>query len=544
MDEQVKDELTEKQVWDFLEFANSLSGASGGLYPSIFTPQLLNARMRDISLLGTGGVTESDVSKALENPKENERELLRISEAFEVGSTSYKRILQYMANLPAWDITYHCKNIKDSKEYKSPKYQKDLDVVKDFLDKFDYRKEFGTALKQMFREETFFCVLRDDGEKYVLQQLPSDYCMITGRWDYSLLYSFNYLWFQQGGIDINMYPPIFKNTYTKLFTERNNYVPSIAVDSRSNSTWVMWGDCSPADGFWAWKLSPEIATRIPYFSGLFPDFAMQNLIRGLQKSSYMASAAKIIMGEVALLNKDQKTTLKDSLSISPDILGKFLRLIQTAINNEAIRVASVPLQNVNAIEFAADNTLYSSYLKTTLGSSGVNANLLFSSEIKPNAIETELSASVDEFVAMSVYPQFNSFIEYHINKLTKNYKFSFRFEGSNFYLDRQRRFDTQMKLSEKGIVNPQKIAASLGQNPFEFQAQLEEARAMGWVDNLTPLANEQNTPTMKKPENEGVPTSGKTGDKGRPKKDETKISESGMQTRSDGANIGRGGKPV
>jgi len=542
LDEEVKDELTEKQVWDFLEFANSLSGASG-LYPSVFTPQLLNARMRDVSLLSTGGVTESDVSSALENPKENERELLRISESFEVSSTSYKRILQYMANLPAWDITYHCKNIKDSKEYKSPKYQKDLDIVKDFLDKFDYRKEFGTALKQMFREETFFCVLRDEGEKYVLQQLPSDYCMITGRWDYSLLYSFNYLWFQQGGIDINMYPPIFKKTYTKLFTERNEYNPSISIDSRANSMWVMWGDCSPTDGFWAWKLSPEIATRIPYFSGLFPDFAIQNLIRGLQKSSYMASAAKIIMGEVALLNKDQKSTVKDSISISPDILGKFLRLIQTAINNEAVRVASVPLQNVNSIEFKADNDLYSSYLKTTLGSSGVNANLLFSSDIKPNAIETELSASVDEFVGMSVYPYFNSFMDYHINNLTKNYKFGFKFEGSNFYLDRQRRFDTQMALSDKGIVNPQKIAASIGQNPFEFQAQLEEARAMGWVDNLTPLANEKNTPTMVKPEI-GETEDNKTGKNGRPKKKESEISESGMQTRSDGANIGRGGKPV
>jgi hypothetical protein len=520
------DLVDEKTVWDFMEFARSLSSMTG----MPLTPDLLNSRLRDVTLLNVGGVTEDQVYKAMSNPKENEDQLLQISESLEISSTPYKRILQYMSNLLSFDLTYYCKNA-EYKDYKSPKYQKDLDVVKLFLDSFDYKKEFSTVIKQLLREEAFFSVLRDEGDKYVLQQLPSNYCKISGRFDHGILFSYNYQWFLQGGVDINLYPPIFKKTFNKLFTgaDIKQYNPSLSLDLRGDSTYVYWADCSPVDNFWAWKMSPEIITRIPYFAGMFQDISMTNLVRGLQKNNYMATAVKFILGEVALL-KDTKATLKDSISISPELLAKFMQLIKSAINSEVVRIASAPLTNMSGVQFEGNMDVYNSFLKTTLGSSGVNSNLLFSADVKPNLLETQLSANVDELVMANLYPSFNSFIEYHVNRKTKNFKFGFNFEGSNFYTDRERRFETQLQLLDKGIVNPGKLAASLGQNPFAFQAQLDEARAMGWVDNLTPILSSFQM--------SGKETSGGAG--GRPTKKDSELSESGSQTREDGGNIAKG----
>jgi hypothetical protein len=145
-----------------------------------------------------------------------------------------------------------------------------------------------------------------------------------------------------------------------------------------------------------------------------------------------------------------------------------------------------------------------------------------------------MSANVDEMLSEGIYPFFNSFMEFQVNKRIdassrgSHYHFGFNFEGSNFYVDKQRRFDMQKDLMSLGIVNVQKLAASMGQNPFAFQAQLDEARINGWTQNLTPivlasqLSGKENT--------------------GRPKSSDSEISDSGMQTRDDSGNIGRGGK--
>ncbi len=527
---EVKDDreilLDEQTVWDFLRFANYVSSIPG----MPFTPDLINSRMRDVTLGNVGKITESQVTEAMNDPKNKEDELIRISESFEISSTLYKRLLQYMSGLLSFDLTYYAKNVKKLEEYKSPAYQKDLDVLRRFLDAFDYKKEFSTVVKQLLREEAFFSSFREDGDKFVLQQLPGSHCKITGRFNRGLLFSYNYYWFLQGGVDIDLYPPIFRNTYNKLFVDPDTkkYNPSIEISKRGESSWVYWVDCSPSDNFWCWKMSPEIIAKIPYFTGLFPDIVLSGVIRGLQKSSYMSQAVKFILGEVALLNKDQKATVKDALSISPDILGKFMALIQSAVNSEAIRIASAPLTDMKGIEFGGSNEIQSSYSRNLVGLSGINSNLLYSGDVKPNIEETRLSADVDYLVMSQLYPTFSNFIEFFVNRDTKHYKFGIQFEGSSLFSDRQRRLETQTTLMTNGIVNPQKVAAAVGQSPFVFQAQLDEARANGWTKNLTPI----------------IPATQLSGLKpdGRPETSESKISDEGAETQSQGSNLTRGGK--
>ena len=517
---------SEEDVNLALRFAQALGL---NIYPSAFNPSLVNSRMKDIGLMTTGGVTPEKVTKALDNPKSSERELLAISESFEYTSTPYKRLLNYMADILSWDFTYTCKNIKDISEYKSLEYKKDLNIVKDFFLRFDHKKEFQTILKQLYRQEAYFSVLRDEGELYVMQELDPTYCLITGRWDYGFLFSFNYIYFQQGGIDINMFPPVFKETYQKIFTNNNanSYNPSVSVDDRGSSLWVQYADCSPQSGFWAFKLQNQQATRIPYFSGLFPDFANQNTIRNLQKSSYMSAAIKLLSTEVPLLYKESKATVRDAFALSPDLLGAFMQQIRSAIN-EAVNVISTPMTNVQGIEYSIENDIASSWNRNTLGEAGVNSNLLYSGgDFRMNVQETLLSTQVDELAVMEVYPWFNKFLEYQINNRTKKYKFKIDLEGSNFYTDRQRRLEMQTTLMSQGVVNPQKLAAATGQSIFQMQAQLDEARVGGWTDMLTPI----------------VPAAQQAAgaQAGRPAKLDTDstLSDSASDTRSAGSNLSK-----
>ena len=517
------EELTEEEVYDILKFSNEL-----GYNNAVLTPMLINQRMRDVNL-NPMQATESTLTQAMNNPKENEIALQEFSNDFETQSQVYKKLLEYLGNLLSFDMTYECVNA-EPKDYKTPAYKKDLDIFKKFIDNFNYKKEFSSVVGELLRNEAAFYCPRLDGDTLVLQELPAspEWTMITGRWKYGFEFDFNMIWFLQPGVNIKAYPDFFKKKYLELWGEggTGKYTPSASPLLR-NSSWVYWSQI-PVNIGWAFKFNPTLASRVPHFSGLFLDLIQQPLMRALQKNINMSVAARLIVGEVGTL-KDSAAKVKDQFSINPDTLGKFLALVKAAVG-ESMKVAAAPLENMQPVSFAAENELYNSTLKTTLASSGVNTNLIFTSDAKPNTIETQLSLNVDEQLMYSLYPQFEDFLNYQINQRTKNYKFKVHFEGTSFFNNRQQRLDTQVTLLGLGIALPQKIAASIGMNPFEFQRQLDEAKAMGWTDGLTPITPAAQMSGALQKEN------------GRPAKKDGELSDSGAQTRGTGANIAKGGK--
>lgn len=545
-------QLTEDQVWSVIEFARAASSGMYGL--TYLNPDLVSGRMKDITL-NPMAATQDMLDRAIAEPKNNEFNLQRFSQSFELSSMVYKRLLAYSSNMLSFDITYTSSAELD--DYKTPKYKKDLSAVESFLDKFNYKQEFRIATREMLRNDAYFACLRDTGNGFVLQELPSEYCKITGRWEGGFLFSFNMYWFLQPGVDIDMYPTFFKKKYNEIWGKSNtirNYNPALSPEDRSASSWIYWVDVPTTFGI-CFKLSPELATRLPYFSPLFSDLILQPLMRNLQKNMNMAAASKLIMGEVPLMNKDIKATVKDSIAISPDLLGKFMALVRSAIS-DAIRVASAPLEKIQGISFETDNEMYDKYLRTALASAGVNTNLIFSSSVKPNAIETQLSLNVDEQMMTALYSQFNEFMNYYVNKLTRTFKFKFEFEGTDFFLNRDSRMEKAMNLFNQGIVMPQKIAAALGMKPAQLRKHMEEAKAVGFMDSLTPPSVEQQKQLLEimpaapaAPSGSAPKTTPKVDEKtgqpvkrGRPAKSASQLGEEGMKTREHGGNIGRGGK--
>lgn len=557
--------LSENDVWSIIEFTRAMGN---GLYSPYLSPDLVNSRMRDITL-NPMAASQAMLDEVMLNPKANERKIQEFSQSFELTSMVYKRLLSYLGNMLSFDVTYVSN--AEAEDFVAPKWKKDNSTVERFLEKFEYKKEFHVVVKEMLRNDGFFGCFRDTGDKFVLQELPSEYCKITGRWGNGFLFSFDMYWFLQPGVDLDMYPPFFKKKFNEIWggggsNKPRTYDPALPPELRDRSTWIYWVDVPPTVGT-CFKLTPELATRLPYFTPLFNDLILQPLIRNLQKSADMASANKMIIGEVPMLNRDAKATIKDSIAISPDLLGKFMALVKSAIG-DSVRVAAAPLTGLKAIDFSVDTSVYDQYLRTALASSGINTNLIFSSSIKPNVIETQLSLNVDEQMMTTLYPQFEDFMNYWINKYTRTYKFQISFEGTDFFLNRDGRFEKQMSLFNVGIVMPQKIAAALGMKPAELRKHMAEGKAMDFMGMLTPptvLNQEQiikdttksqiqvaNKNAELKPAapGEGAATpskipelpSNQPASKGRPKTPASKISDEGAQTQTQGTNIGRGGK--
>ena len=521
------EQLSEQELYDVLEFAKNVYG--GNIIPNIYTPELVNARMKDLNL-NPLTATETNIEMALKDPKNHETQLIGYSEFFSLTSMIYKRLTGYMSQMASFDYTFTCLNAT-KEDYKSKKYKKDLQIVYDFLDKFDVKREFKKIMTQLLEKEIYYGVLRDDSEsKYIFQELPYSYCKLTGRSEYSLLFDFNMQYFfSQSGVDLNMFPDIFKDYYNRIVELKNNgYNPSASLDKRTGE-WIYWVQTSPQDNMFAFKFNTESVTAVPYLSPLFSDIVLAPMMRNLQKNVNILKAQKILVGLIPLLKDSKGGSVRDAVAIEPGTLGKFLGLLKAGLH-ESIKVGGVPFSDLKEIDFDTTNTnILDDYSKTTAAMSGINSRLIFANDKMSNS-ETQASINTDEFLTLHVYNQFNQFMDYQINKRTKHFLFRFQFEGSEFQANRQFRLDNSMRLMERGLILPQKIAASIGMQPAEFIRQLEEAQASGFSDLFTPIVSMYQQ-------------SGDVDKGGRPREDNS-TNDNTEATKDNSSNLGRGGKLI
>jgi len=517
--------ISEAEVWDVIEFARNMYNT----YPGTFSPDLINARMKDVNMNPLSG-EEKDISVALLDPKNNEQKLRGFSEFFEYTNMVYKRTLHYLGNMLSFDVVPVCINA-EAKDYTTNSYIKDEQKMHDFLDRFDYKQEFIKITRQMLRQDTFFGVFRNDGNRFVFQELPIDFCKITGKCEDGFLFDFNMTWFMsQTGVSLEMYPPVFKKLYKRVMDAKNNgYNPASKIDNRTGE-FTYWVQTSPEDGFWAFKMNQEQAGQVPYFAPMFSDVVMAPLVRNLQKSKYIIEASRILVGIVPMLKDPKSGNVKDMFALSPEAMGKFASLFRQGLSKE-IQMAIGPFEKVESVDFhTTDYNLLEAYNKNLSSVTGINSRLLFSID-KQNTLETSASINVDEMVVQYLYPQFNRFMESQINSLTKKFKFKIMFEGTEFDSNKSKRQDAAMALANVGIVLPEKIAAAHGMAPQDLKRMMEKAKATKFTDLCSML---QSTFTQ------SAGSSG--GEGGAPKKKDSELSESGSQTRASGANAGKGGK--
>lgn len=497
-----KKSLSEDEVLSVLDFAaNYYNTAIGALGSNVVTPELVNGALQQITN-NPLKPKEDEINTALGDPINNEGKLTGMMEYFEMVDTLVKRTLYYMSSLPSFDMTYHCVNIEDPREYQSEEYKKDYKRMKTFFSKFNYKEQFRYVMREMMRRETAYYIFRDDCKKYTFQELPQQYCKITGKWDYGLLYDFNMYWFTQPGVDIDMYPKSTKKMLAKVYSkDANQYDPARPIGKR-DTTWSYWVQADPTQGYWAFKFNVDNYSNVPYLSGVFPDAILRPLIRKLQTNQYILAAQKVMVGLIPLIKDAKSGSVRDQFAISPKQMGIYLGLLKQGLS-DSLKVGGVPFSDVKVLDFpVSDSSMYSTYGSNTAANTGVTSRIIHSSD-KMTAAEVEASKQVDAMISTFVYPIFSNFLEYQVNSLTKKYKFAFTFEGNSFSSDRDSRFEKWHRNANLGIVLPQKLAAAMGMTPFEFEDQLQEAKYSGFSNYLVGLLNLNTANTQKDRQNEG-----------------------------------------
>lgn len=522
--------INEEQVQAVIQFAQGLwAGEKYGVYSPWLQNQLLN-NLNNNSIVPA----YQKIQEALASYKESANNLQGYMEFMQKFDMIFARTLMSYVNVLSFDLTITCKNAFTQTDYQSAEYAEDKKRIYKFLDNFDYKAEFRKMLQEMMRHEVVYTWFRktkwgNKGMKCALQIMPQNRCMLTGYWEKGLLWDFDMNYFLQPGVDIDGFDPAFKKYYNNVFGDNQNpwhYIPTNPLDSREG-IFATWTQTSPDDGAWCFKLFPENFNTTPYLAPFLKDAIRNDEIANLQYNKDIASAYGILAGEIRLFDNAKSGTTANQFAIDPATLGAFMGKVKEGLQNvgttgPTTKAVAMPTENIKWFQFSDSNpTMYEQQLSNSAGVGSGISRVIYSSDRMSNA---EIEAGIiDQYnTVKQVYSQFNNFLEFFGNQLTKKYKFKMTLDGCSYPFEREKRFERLTKAADKGIVlGPSAWASAMGYTPMEFDRLLDEAK-YGDFSNKWQLMLNTNTTAQ-------------DSQSGRPQKNTGDLTDSGESSR-DGIN--------
>lgn len=326
-------------------------------------------------------------------------------------------------------------------------------------------------------------------------------------------------YFLNPGVSLDGFDPVFKTYFNKVFGEHKmDYNPTAPMKGH-NGTFAMWTQTSPESGAWAFKFDSSNFNDTPYLAPLIKETLKNYRVEKLQYNKDIASAFGILAGTIPLFDNAKSGTKANQFAIDPSTLGKFMGKVKQGLGDEISAVA-MPTNDTKFYQFEDKNPDMLDRQIQTATSTGVGASRVLYSSDKMSNLELQYAVENDYQTMRALYSQFNNFMNFFANKLTKKFHFKFVFDGCSYSFMQDRKFDHLMRLADKGLVlNSSAYASAMGMSPQDFERSLDEAHNSEFTEKLTMLLNAN---TMK---NSGVG--------GRPRLDNQTITESGEASRED-----------
>lgn len=518
--------LTQEQVEAVVQFAQGLWASERY---GVYSPWMQNQNLNNLNN-NPEVPTYKEITEALSSYKQNANNLQNYMEFMQKFDMIFARTLMSYVNVLSFDLTVTCKNAFTQADYESKEYQEDKKRVYKFLDDFDYRAEFRKMLQEMMRHEVVYTWFRktkwgNKGMKCALQMLPQERCILTGYWEKGLLFDFDMNYFLQPGIDIDGFDPAFKKYFKNVFGDKQmpfNYIPTNPLNKR-DGTFATWTQTSPMDGAFVFKFDMSNFNTTPYLAPFLKDSIRNEEIGILQYNKDIQAAYGILAGEIRLFDNAKSGTKANQFAIDPATLGAFMGKVKQGLENvggsgPTTKAVAMPTENIKWFQYNDSNTsMYNNQLANSAGVGSGISRVIYSSDRMSNA---EIEAGIiDQYnTVKQVYSQFNNFLDFFVNQLTKKYKFSFTFDGCSYPFERDKRFEKLTMAADKGLVlGPSAWASAMGYKPQEFERLLEESKWTGWLDKYSQMMLNVNTSTQ----NQG----------GRPTKDTSDLTDSGEASR-------------
>lgn len=513
-DLEITEEGSEQAVWNVLDFMAGIYGDLKGYN----NPIPYDARMENNNLIALNNnpkiPTAETLRQAIVNYKDNAELLQDFSEFMKAWDTLYAKIIDVKLSMLNFDINWYVDRymIKDTSELDSPLFQEDYRRVCKFMSKFKAKQEFRKVAENTLIADTYFCWLRDSygqfnddeleldysvkrSQNFALQMMPQEYCKITGSSVYpnTFLWDFNVDYFENAWVNVNNYDPSLKQAYDSILGNKQirSFVNNSVDLNRVSKSYDGFVRTKVNNGAYCFKYDCSNFNAVPPYAKLMREAFGNDEIARLQKSKDVLSTNALILGEMKTKKDDNIGNEKNSFIIDPKQVGTLLKIARNMLNNANIKQIALPLEESRMYQFNDMNPkMVDNRLNSVANQSISSGSMVYTNE-KMGQFELQNALALDyHSIADRLYPQFENFLEFFVNKKTKKYKFKFSVKGSTLPFLRQPEIDNQIKISNMGMqADTTKYSALMGYDSNELESMMMMAKYGGMQDNLVLLMN-------------------------------------------------------
>lgn len=525
------EKLTEEQVWDVLQLSDAIyKFATSNNLGGVYSPYTQNYNLRSL-VDAPVKIDQDEFIKAVTRGLEDPEELRKYSQFMQFFDAIYAKTIRYYETMLAFDYSWQCINASGA-DWKSKEYKEDEQRVKKFFTRFDVQNEFGNKIVPIvLKNQVFYGWFRDShgtisdtgvesleydikrDSKYAIQVMPQDRCKITDYSNVNFLYDFDVSYFLNSSVDIQLYDPSFIDKYKQVYLNNAkdvDYIPHAQFDAR-NGVYAQWVQTSPRDGAICVKLSQDSFDLVPPFVSLMKPTIDNHKIHQLQMDKNVASAWAILYGNIGMMDKEKGGNIKNQTKFEPNTLKEFMKLVSTALDG-MLKTVALPLEDSRFGQFSDSNTnMEVTGLANSARQGAFGSSLIFTDSTNQTVVQNAIIADYN-FLSKKLYPQFESILNYYVNKKTKKFKFKISISGSNFPFEREYRRKGITELADRGLVlPPQHWASAYGYDPVMFVSAVEQSHNCDYDNYLTTMINRN---TMKDGDGESMQSGG------RPQKDQ------------------------
>lgn len=450
--------------------------------------------------------TKDQVQQFLEYPEKYEAAIREVSQFLYYTSQEYKNLVRYFSKMLSFDYilmpdTVNPKIYNDeNKEKLLDSFYKNLQFIEDY----NIKQKLQQVVDIIIREDYFFAYEKTDGENYIWQRLPSNYCRLSGMDAFeTYTFEFDFTYFSKETVNIDNYDIEFQDKYKLYKTKGAEY---------------RWQQLDSTKAI-CFKFDQSLIYGLPIFSGMFDELFRLEEIKELQEQNEKTNNYKLIHQKIPM---DEKNGKVNSFLIEGGAAREFHNGVKRNIP-KGIGLATTPMKlegitlknNANNIE----EDIVAKNEKNLFTIAGVS-QLLFNSD-KSGSIGINRSLEMDASFMFSLLRQFELWFKKRL-KMINNKKFRWKLWMPDITI--YNRKDMIKELLNAGTYGFSKffISASLG---------LGQSGLLG----LNKIENELNLSDLMIP----LVSSHNNGEAGRPDVDDSSISDEGAKAKDEDKNKNR-----
>lgn len=496
--------------------------AAGGMNILNNWPQIQNARVKGINTRAAD-YSKDQIAEMVQTPGDNERELRAVSASLDSSAMTYSVILNTIQNIPTYDWYVYPSETLTNVSYEQ--MRRDYILTQKLADKINPSEEARKINGQCAKYGKVFYTARYDVDKShnavkyaFLQQLPTDWCMITGRNNGPGTYSvaFNLMYFCTPGTDPRQYGDLFlpyMDAFSDVVEERQQYIYSStgkryginaerfrANETGStfgNPTWYQVGTVNyywvnlPADKVIVFERNDRTVDVVPETTGMMVSMVQVPAYEAAQLEIILNPLTSIMTGEIPTYDT-QGTPGADPMAISPamrEMFEAFWYQMLAANNTSGIGLYLAPAKNLK-LQTITDTVASTSIAERAYSDEVQKAGLaaLIPTSDDPKVGVAELSAKINARAVMPIYWQFEKMMNAIFESL--NLKTTMRFHMFGDVFSHANEMENARKDMTLGLMPATlKYNAMIGHSILDDLAISEFVTKSGIMDRRLPLVS-------------------------------------------------------